>query len=64
MDTSILAGIADYDGAVERAVRFAQDMLVSARADLIGLPGTPHKQAMEDIAGYLHGLLEQCRAIH
>jgi hypothetical protein len=39
-------------------------MLVSARADLIGLPGTPHKQAMEDIAGYLHGLLEQCRAIH
>jgi octaprenyl-diphosphate synthase len=64
MDTSILAGIADYDGAVERAVRFAQDMLVSARADLIGLPGTPHKQAMEDIAGYLQGLLEQCRAIH
>ena len=64
MDTSILAGIADYDGAVERAVRFAQDMLVSARADLMGLPGTPHKQAMEDIAGYLHGLLEQCRAIH
>jgi octaprenyl-diphosphate synthase len=63
MDTSILAGIADYDGAVERAVKFAQDMLVSARADLIGLPSTPHKQAMEGIAGYLHGLLEQCRAI-
>jgi octaprenyl-diphosphate synthase len=64
MDTSILAGIADYDGAVERAVKFAQDMLVSARADLIALPATPHKQALEDIVGYLHGLLDQCRAIH
>jgi len=64
MDTSILAGIADYDGAVERAVKFAQDMLVSARADLIALAATPHKQALEDIVGYLHGLLDQCRAIH
>ena len=64
MDTSILAGIADYDGAVERAVKFAQDMLMSARADLIALPATPHKQALEDIVGYLHGLLDQCRAIH
>jgi octaprenyl-diphosphate synthase len=64
MDTSILAGIADYDGAVERAVKFAQDMLVSARADLIALPATPHKQALEDIVGYLHSLLDQCRAIH
>ncbi len=64
MDTSILAGIADYDGAVERAVKFAQDMLVSASADLIALPATPHKQALEDIVGYLHGLLDQCRAIH
>lgn len=64
MDTSILAGIADYDGAVERAVKFAQDMLLSARADLIALPATSHKQALEDIVGYLHGLLDQCRAIH
>jgi octaprenyl-diphosphate synthase len=64
MDTSLLAGIADYDGAVERAVKFAQDMLLSALADLIALPGTPHKQALEDIVGYLHSLLDQCRAIH
>ena len=28
------AGIADYDGAVERAVKFAQDMLVSAFAPI------------------------------
>lgn len=63
MDTNILAGIADYEGAVERAVKFAQDLLASALADLIGLPATTHKQAMEDIVGYLHGLLDQCRAL-
>lgn len=64
MDTTILASIADYDGAVERAVKFAQDMLNDARANLICLTASPHKQAMEDIAGYLHSLLDQCRAIH
>ncbi len=64
MDTTILAGIADYAGAVDRAVKFAQNMLVEARADLICLSATPHKQALEDIVGYLHSLLDQCRAIH
>jgi octaprenyl-diphosphate synthase len=64
MDTTILAGIADYAGAVERAIKFAQNLLVEARADLICLAATPHKQALEDIVGYLHSLLDQCRAIH
>ncbi len=64
MDTTILAGIADYEGAVERAVKYAQNMLIEARADLICLAATPHKQALEDIVGYLHSLLDQCRAIH
>jgi octaprenyl-diphosphate synthase len=64
MDTTILASIADYEGAVERAVKFAQDLLASAREDLIGLAATPHKQALNDIIGYLHSLLDQCRAIH
>ncbi|MBK8092742.1 MAG: polyprenyl synthetase family protein [Verrucomicrobiaceae bacterium] len=63
MDTSILAGIADYEGAVDRAVKFAQNLLVEASAGLIGLAATSHKQALEDITGYLHGLLDQCRAI-
>lgn len=63
MDTTILASIADYEGAVERAVKFAQDLLASALSDLIALPATTHKQAMEDIVGYLHSLLDQCRAI-
>ena len=63
MDTTILASIADYEGSVDRAVRFAQELLVSARADLVGLADSPHRQALEDIVGYLHSLLDQCRAI-
>jgi hypothetical protein len=31
---------------------------------LIGLAATTHKQALNDIVGYLHSLLDQCRAIH
>ena len=64
MDTSILAGIADYQGAVERAVRFAQAMLGDARKDLIGLDDSPYREALESITTYLHGLLDKCRATH
>ena len=63
MDTAILASIADYEGAVDRAVKFAQGLLASALEDLVGLAASPHKQALEDIVGYLHSLLDQCRAI-
>jgi hypothetical protein len=31
---------------------------------LVCLNASPHKQALEDIVGYLHGLLDQCRALH
>ncbi len=62
MDTSILAGIADYEGAIERAVSFAQNMLNEARAELICLDESEYKTAFEDIAGYLHALLDNCRA--
>jgi octaprenyl-diphosphate synthase len=62
MDTSILAGIADYEGAIERAVNTAKQMVGEARAELICLNASPHKQAMETITGYLDGLLDQCRS--
>ncbi|MDZ4289067.1 MAG: polyprenyl synthetase family protein [Prosthecobacter sp.] len=64
MDTGILAGIADYEGAIERAVNFAQNMLGEARADLICLGDSPYKEAFEGIAEYLHALLGNCRAPH
>lgn len=62
MDTSLLAGIADYEGAIEKAVAFAQGMITEARAELVCLAETPYKTAFEDIAAYLHALLDQCRA--
>ena len=62
MDTSILAGIADYEGAIEKAVHFAQAMLNDARAELVCLEESPYKTAFEDIASYLHALLDKCRA--
>ncbi|TDU64046.1 octaprenyl-diphosphate synthase [Prosthecobacter fusiformis] len=61
MDTSILAGIADYEGAIERAVTFAQNMLNEARAELICLEESDYKTAFDEIAGYLHALLSNCR---
>jgi hypothetical protein len=41
MDTSILAGIADYEGAVEQAITQAQSMLKGAVQDLNILPPSP-----------------------
>ncbi|MFZ4766626.1 MAG: polyprenyl synthetase family protein [Roseimicrobium sp.] len=63
MDTTILAGIADYEGAIERAVKCACDMLEEARKDLVGLNDSPHKEALQTITAYLDGLLAQCRAV-
>ncbi|GEP43270.1 polyprenyl synthetase family protein [Brevifollis gellanilyticus] len=60
MDTSILAGIADYEGAIERAVKFAQDMLNDAEAELICLGDSPYKTAFQGVAAYLRGLLSGC----
>ena len=62
MDTSILAGIADYEGAIERAVQTARKLLEDARADLVGLSASSYSEALHTITAYLDGLLEQCRA--
>lgn len=61
MDTTILAGIADYAGAIERAVKTARKLLEEARADLVFLPASKYHVALDSITGYLDGLLEQCR---
>jgi octaprenyl-diphosphate synthase len=62
MDTGLLAGIADYEGAIDRTVTFSQNMLAEARADLICLADSEYKDAFEGIVQYLHALLENCRA--
>ena len=63
MDTNILAGIADYEGAIERAIHFARNMLGDARNDLLSLAGTPHQTALIEITAYLDKLLDKCRAV-
>jgi octaprenyl-diphosphate synthase len=63
MDTTILASIADYEGAIEKAVNFAQSMLKEAVEELICMDDTPYKKGFEDVASYVHGLLDNCRAL-
>lgn len=63
MDTTILASIADYEGAVERAIRFAKNMIEDARRDLIGLSDTAEKTALIEITAYLDKLLDKCGAV-
>lgn len=62
MDTTMLAGIADYEGAIEKAVNYAQNMLSEALSELICLGDSEYKTAFESIAKYLHDLLDNCRA--
>lgn len=60
-DVSALANIADYEGALERAVRSARDLLEEARADLIALDGNPYAEAMRQVTFFLDELLNDCR---
>ncbi len=63
IDLSVLAGIADYAGAIERSVNTAKRILADARQSLIALPGGDFTTALEGITRYLDGLLEKCRAV-
>jgi octaprenyl-diphosphate synthase len=63
MDASILAGIADYEGAIERAVSDAQTMLKEAVSELHCLPPSDHHLALTGTAAYLHKLLDNCRVL-
>lgn len=63
MDTSMLAGIADYEGAIERAVEFARNLLREARHDLLCLGGSDEQRALVEITSYLDKLLDKCRAV-
>jgi len=59
-DISALANIADYEGALETAVREAKDILKSAREDLIVLNAGEHTSALEQITYFLEKLLDKC----
>ena len=61
IDLSVLAGIANYAGAICRAVATAKGMLHEARATLLVLPGNDYTTALEGITRYLDALLDGCR---
>jgi octaprenyl-diphosphate synthase len=63
MDTTLLAGIADYAGAIERAVMTAHDLLQEARNALVILPASQYHDALSSITVYLDDLLDQCRGV-
>jgi octaprenyl-diphosphate synthase len=61
IDLSVVAGIANYAGAICRAVTTAKSMLVDARATLVILPGNDYTLALKGITSYLDSLLDGCR---
>ena len=60
IDVTVLAGIADYDGAIERAVDTGKTVLDDARALLVGVAECPYREALEHVVSYLDTLLEGC----
>ena len=62
VDVGVLAGIADYAGALESAVQTARDLTAAARNHLVVLPGNAHADALGRIADYLDSLLAACVA--
>ncbi|MFT5469257.1 MAG: octaprenyl-diphosphate synthase [Verrucomicrobiales bacterium] len=60
-DISALANIADYEGALDDAVKTAQQLLVDARATLIGIADSKYTDGLIQITEFLDDLLAQCR---
>jgi octaprenyl-diphosphate synthase len=60
IDVSVLAGIADYQGAIEAAVSTAGELLAEARDDLMVLPANESAQALDQVTHYLEARLQKC----
>jgi octaprenyl-diphosphate synthase len=61
LDLPVLLGIAEYEGAVERAIDTALGLLEESRRDLEPLGSSVHADALAQITWFLAGLLEKCR---
>lgn len=60
-DVNALANIADYEGALDRAIACAKSLLAEARADLIVLDGSPYADALKQVTFFMEELLNHCR---
>jgi|TARA_B110000037_G_scaffold85564_1_gene101451 octaprenyl-diphosphate synthase len=61
LDLPVLVGIAEYDGALERAVDTATGLLSECREDLNVLQPSEYRDALRQITYFLEGLLAKCR---
>ncbi len=61
LDTSILAGIADYEGAIERSLREARTLLQEAADGLLGLPDNDYREGLIEISRYVQTLVDACQ---
>ncbi|MGK0188096.1 MAG: octaprenyl-diphosphate synthase [Verrucomicrobiales bacterium] len=63
IDVSVLAGIADYEGAIEDAIQTGRRMLAEAREELrVACGGNPYSNALEQVSFYLEDLLMKCKS--
>ena len=60
VEVGVLAGIADYAGAIRGAVQTGCEILAGARADLMVLPPTESLMALEQVTHYLEARLRKC----
>ena len=60
IDVNTLAGIADYDGAIQRAVLTGKEILSQARDHLVDLNDSPHQEGLVQITNYLETLFDDC----
>lgn len=61
LDSSILAGIADYVGAIERSLQQARSLLEQATASLSILPESDYREDLIDISAYVRSLVDSCQ---
>ena len=60
IDTNVLAGIADYDGAIERALDTGRSLLTEGRELLSPLNESSYKTGLIEITNYLKKLFTNC----
>ena len=60
IDINVLAGIADYDGAIERALDTGKALLQESRELLTPLENTSYKTGLVEITNYLEKLFSDC----
>lgn len=61
LDLAVLLGIAEYEGAVDDALKTATQLVAEARATLTLLDDSESRTALEDITHFVDDLLKSCR---